>query len=354
MRLRYGLAVAALVLALGSGAAMAQNTSGVYVGAAGGVNLLRDADVKGGAVNSKAEFNAGGAVLGTVGYGFGNGLRLEGELGYRSNGIDKAGGASGSGSMRAFSAMGNVLYDIDTSSPFTPYIGVGLGGARVKMSDGRTFSGTTINDSDTVFAYQGIAGVAYSVAPNIKLGLDYRYFATQDPKFTTNTGIGVESEYRSHTIMIGFRYEFGAPARPAQPAAAPTPPPAPAPAPAVAPPPPPPPPPAIQRSFLVFFDWDKSDITPEASRIIKQAAANVKAGNITRINATGHADRSGPERYNMALSIRRANAVKEALMREGVPANQIAVVGKGETDPLVPTPDGVREPQNRRVEIALQ
>ena len=56
----------------------------------------------------------------------------------------------------------------------------------------------------------------------------------------------------------------------------------------------------------------------------------------------------------MALSIRRANAVKDALVRAGIPANQIAVIGKGESDPLVPTADGVREPQNRRVEILLQ
>ena len=67
-----------------------------------------------------------------------------------------------------------------------------------------------------------------------------------------------------------------------------------------------------------------------------------------------HADRSGPENYNMALSLRRANAVKDALVREGVPATAISVVGKGETQPLVPTADGVREPQNRRVEIVIQ
>jgi outer membrane protein OmpA-like peptidoglycan-associated protein len=69
---------------------------------------------------------------------------------------------------------------------------------------------------------------------------------------------------------------------------------------------------------------------------------------------TGHADRAGPDSYNMALSMRRADAVKAVLVREGVPANQIAVVARGESQPLVPTADGVREPQNRRVEIVLQ
>jgi outer membrane protein OmpA-like peptidoglycan-associated protein len=56
----------------------------------------------------------------------------------------------------------------------------------------------------------------------------------------------------------------------------------------------------------------------------------------------------------MALSLRRANAVKDSLVREGVPASAITVIGRGESNPLVPTGDGVREPQNRRVEIVVQ
>ena len=72
------------------------------------------------------------------------------------------------------------------------------------------------------------------------------------------------------------------------------------------------------------------------------------------MTATGHTDKSGPDSYNMALSLRRANTVKDALVREGVPATAISVIGKGETQPLVQTADGVREPQNRRVEIVIQ
>ena len=120
------------------------------------------------------------------------------------------------------------------------------------------------------------------------------------------------------------------------------------------PPPPPPQPPAAQAtSFMVFFDWDRYNLSPQAQSTIGQAAAAFKQTGAARVVATGHADRSGPENYNMALSLRRANAVKDALVRNGVPAGAIQVIGKGESQPLVPTADGVREPQNRRVEIVI-
>ena len=105
---------------------------------------------------------------------------------------------------------------------------------------------------------------------------------------------------------------------------------------------------------MVFFDWDRSDLSQQALATISQAAQAFKQKGSARITATGHTDTSGPDDYNMALSLRRANAVKDALVRNGVPATAIAVVGRGESRPLVPTPDGVREPQNRRVEIVMQ
>jgi hypothetical protein len=120
------------------------------------------------------------------------------------------------------------------------------------------------------------------------------------------------------------------------------------------PPQPAPPPPAVQASsFMVFFDWDRSDLSAQAQNTIQQAANTYKSTGAARITATGHADRSGPDNYNMALSLRRANAVKDSLVRNGVPAGAISVTGRGESQPLVPTADGVREPQNRRVEIVL-
>jgi hypothetical protein len=115
----------------------------------------------------------------------------------------------------------------------------------------------------------------------------------------------------------------------------------------------PPPPPVQSTSFMVFFDWDRSDVTAVAMNTIQQAADAFRSTGQSQITAIGHTDTSGPRDYNMALSLRRANAVRDVLVQDGVPASAISVVGRGEDDLLVPTPDGVREPQNRRVVIQM-
>jgi outer membrane protein OmpA-like peptidoglycan-associated protein len=119
------------------------------------------------------------------------------------------------------------------------------------------------------------------------------------------------------------------------------------------PPPAAPPPPPPARNFMVFFDFDKSTLTPRAMDIVKQAAEAAKSGQNAKVTCTGHTDTTGSVPYNMALSLRRANAVKNALVKEGVPADSISVVGRGKLSLLVPTKDQVREPQNRRVEIVI-
>ena len=111
--------------------------------------------------------------------------------------------------------------------------------------------------------------------------------------------------------------------------------------------------PDLPLTYLVFFDWDKSDITPEAMSILQTAAANAGEMKIVRLVLTGHADTSGAQDYNMALSKRRADAVSATLGGLGINQGEISVLAKGETEPLVATGDGVREPQNRRVEIVL-
>ena len=104
---------------------------------------------------------------------------------------------------------------------------------------------------------------------------------------------------------------------------------------------------------MVFFDWDSTKLSDASMNVLEQARDAFKAKQAARITATGHTDTSGSEAYNMALSLRRANAVKDALVKLGVPAAAITTVGRGEQGLLVQTGDGVREPQNRRVEITI-
>jgi OmpA-OmpF porin, OOP family len=108
------------------------------------------------------------------------------------------------------------------------------------------------------------------------------------------------------------------------------------------------------NTYLVLFDFDRSNINAAGRAVLDQVLAEVAKSGSIRISATGHADRAGPEDYNMALSLRRADAVRKALIAGGVPADAITVAGRGESEPAVPTPDGVKEQANRRVEIVLQ
>ena len=116
---------------------------------------------------------------------------------------------------------------------------------------------------------------------------------------------------------------------------------------------PPPPPPPAPKDFLVFFNFNKSDLTGEARGIIKTAAGEVARENTTKLTVTGHTDTVGSDAYNMRLSMRRAVAVEKELVHDGVPEGEIAIFAKGKRDLLVPTADGVKEPQNRRVQIVL-
>ncbi len=128
-----------------------------------------------------------------------------------------------------------------------------------------------------------------------------------------------------------------------------------------APPPPPPPvaqpappaPPEAARTYLVFFDWDRADLTTRARQIVAQAAAASTHVQTTRIDVNGYTDLSGTAAYNQRLSVRRAQSVEAELVRDGVARGEISIHGYGESNPLVPTAKGVREPQNRRVEIIL-
>jgi len=323
--IKRALATAAALVALPV-VTQAQNLQypGFYAGIEGGGNWMFNTST-GTPLGSGTIYPAlGWAAGGMVGYDF-VGPRVEIEGVYRNN---KA--TVGSGQFNAFGAskddigvLANVLYDFNPGGTIVPYIGAGAGVAFVRTS------ALGLSSDSTQFAYQAILGVGYNIDPQFRVNLDARYYGTTSPNLAGNT-------YSNNNIsaMLSLQMRFGAPT--------------------AAPPPPPMPAPVAAPSYMVFFDWDRSDLSAQALSTIRQAAGAFKTKGSARITATGHADKSGPENYNMALSLRRANAVKDALVREGVPAASIAVVGRGESQPLVPTADGVREPQNRRVEIVVQ
>ncbi len=197
-------------------------------------------------------------------------------------------------------------------------------------------------DSTTRTGWTAGAGLAYAFTPNWDANLEYRYTDLGQTGRIIGGGVangGVETNnlFKFNMIRIGLTYRF-------------LPPPPPPPMPVAAPAPPPPPPP---RTFLVFFDFDRYNLTPDARRVIEAAAAAFKATGTARVDVSGYTDLAGTQAYNLRLSRRRADAVAGYMAREGVPRNVMDVKWFGKENPRVPTPDGVREPQNRRVEIVM-
>lgn len=252
------------------------------------------------------------------------------------------------GSQSDLSFMLNGFYDLNTGTPFTPYIGFGVGGDYFSLHQVKTTQTPRVgiaNSNDVVFAYQPIIGVSYQINNMLSVGLEYRYFSTTDVtmKYSlTPPGGTFKIDPSSHKLLASLTYHFGAP---------PPPPPA---TPAAVPAPPAPPPPAAaaaRQAFIVFFEFDKSVLTPDGQKVVDAAAAAYKKGGSAKISVAGYTDSSGTPTYNMALSQRRARTVSASLVKDGVPENQIGISAFGEERQRVPTPDGVREPQNRRVEI---
>jgi outer membrane protein OmpA-like peptidoglycan-associated protein len=352
------LATTGLVVAL---AANAQPVTGLYVGLGAGVNLLQSQNVTDSPVTSSGQLQShvGPAVVLNLGWGFGNGLRAEIDGDFRSNGFNTASGfgvpVSVTGSERKFGTMVNVLYDFNGLSPnFVPYLGAGIGYQWVTMQNlvATSFAGSGITANSTAgsFAYQAILGVAVplpNVAPGLALTAEYRFLGLAGNRTYNNvfsvggfsvSGTSTHTNDFNHAFLFGVRYNFGV-----------APPPPPAPAPAV-------PAPMVQpaRSYLVFFDWDKATLTDRARQIIREAADNSTKVQYTRIEVNGYTDTSGTPKYNQGLSVRRAQAVAAELVKDGVAQGAISIQGFGDTHLLVPTGAGVREPQNRRVEIVIR
>lgn len=128
---------------------------------------------------------------------------------------------------------------------------------------------------------------------------------------------------------------------------------APKPEPKKAEPAPPPPPPMKPETFLVFFAFDSDKLIAASETVLDNVMKAAKKMGAKDLAVTGHADRAGPEEYNLGLSLRRASAVLDALAARGGDPAAISLAGRGEAEPAVATADGVPEPANRRVEIIV-
>jgi OOP family OmpA-OmpF porin len=349
---------------------MAQPVVGPYISLGAGANIQEHEIVAQDLLipiqgNHAYSFDTGAAGQVSVGYGFGYGLRAEIEGDYFHNDVDGHGPNAlpqrVNGTEQKYGGMANVLYDFDFGLPVYPYVGVGVGGQAVEHD--RFYSQPTTaallpvyvnTQSKGQFAYQGIAGVALplSFVPGLSATLEYRFLGMFNPigpydGYTVNRanpdGITTHRNFSNNlnnTIMVGLRYALfqpPAPPPPAQPNAAA-----------------PPPMPEAARTYLVFFDWDRADLSARARQIVAEAASASTHVATTRLEVNGYTDLSGTAAYNQKLSVRRARSVEAELVRDGVAPAEISIHGYGESNPLVPTAAGVREPQNRRVEIILK
>jgi len=298
------------------------------------------------ATDARASFDDGLAAFGAVGYAF-DGWRFEIEGGYRQNDIGSyikqywwgSYQLDADGELTEASAMANVIYDIRLFERFSLSVGAGAGGDYTRFKLDTHWA--PVDEGDIHFAYQGFAGLNYAITEATIVFVAYRFTEVTDVSFDPTEHIHLEGDdFEKQAATAGVRFALFAPT-PAGPPAAP---PAPAPAPAAVP---------IEREFMVFFGFNQASLTPEALATIEQVVGAVRSSGSAAIRVIGHADRAGSIAYNKALSLRRAKSVKNALITEGIAASTILIAGRGESEPLVATADGVREPQNRRVHISF-
>jgi OOP family OmpA-OmpF porin len=325
-----------------AGTAAATPFHGWYVAVEGGADWIQDSNsvdhfVGLGTFNVKYIYKTGWAALGTVGYSFSRHWRIEGEVGYRANDIDHAfaffTGKTAHGHLNELTVMANLIYDIPLTSKLDLSLGVGAGGDDANFKS--TYPGSGISDSTWDFAYQGIAGLNYQVGQRSQLFLNYRYLTDTTPTFSNTRFTSNFDDLHKHAVTIGLRYDLSADEEPA-------PPPAPAPAPMPVPPP---------SHFIIFFGFNKCNITSEADSVLSEAASAAKSMGSASVTIVGHTDTVGSSKYNQRLSECRANAAASNLTGKGIPAGAISTSGKGKSELMVQTGDNVKEPQNRRATV---
>ena len=345
MQFKNVLLSTAVALVASAGAAQADivTPTGWYLSVAAGANWISDGkfDYKSsGVVTSanSAQWDTGYAVAAAIGYDFGDHWRAEFEVTYRRNNADNICNSTAvctaSWSVWELSQMVNVLYDFRLGGNWSAAVGAGVGGNLVTLKP--KFGGPS--GDDYVFAGQLIAQLGYQLSDRWQLYADYHFMVMEDPEpDTPSVGGSVDLEKNEHTLMIGLRFDLqsdrAAPSEPDRPR---------------------PTEPRPPKQFIVFFGFNKSNLSAEAQRVVSEAAAAAKQFGSAEIVVVGHTDTVGSPSYNMRLSLRRAGAVKAELSNNGIKPSMIETSGKGEAELMVQTGDGVKEPQNRRATIDLQ
>ena len=189
----------------------------------GGASLMQETEATdtfaGGGGTGDISFDTGWVGSAALGWMW-RGFRLEGEVAYRRNDLDKldvkslnlagVGTFSGLGSfamegdIRSWGAMANLWYDINFGGPLVPFIGGGVGFQNIRLNiESVGGTATSFKESDTVLAYQAGAGVGYKVTPNMRLTASYRYLGTMEPTFESSTD-KIEAPYHNHSILAGL------------------------------------------------------------------------------------------------------------------------------------------------------
>ncbi|GAC1629867.1 MAG: hypothetical protein NVS9B10_21650 [Nevskia sp.] len=334
-------------------------------------------------------FDAGFVGGLTLGYATKFGLRPELELDYRRNDIRKFVTPLGSttntkGFDNAYTGFTNLWYDFKQPtglfSIIHPYIGGGVGIARVGI---RHFDGggvLPINDFKAVFAYQGGAGVGFKLTDNLSSSIDLRYVETDRGNFNSR-GSEVRARYRASSAMLGIKYSFGGP-EPEPVRAAPPPPPA-----YVAPPPPPAPVPVdgdddgdgvpnsrdkcpgtpkgfkvdadgciIEQTVVlraVNFEFNSDRLTQPAQETLDEVAKALIGQPTLNVQIGGYTDSKGSAAYNLNLSAKRAKSVKSYLVGKGVKSENLVSKGFGKAAPVASNDTEEGRAENRRVEFVV-
>ncbi len=188
-----------------------------------GATILGDAETSSSAtgLSFESEYETGIFLSGALGFAFGNGLRLEGEIIYSESDIDRVSikgvgtvpglvisPSDASGDIAAFAIMGNAAIDFFPGALLTPYVFGGIGSANINLSNVKSLQVKIADDDQWVFAFQLGAGVKYSLSDRLSLGISYRYFGTEDLDLKDTTGNSFEYDYGGHNILFGITYRL--------------------------------------------------------------------------------------------------------------------------------------------------